>query len=195
LEKRYKDEILEGLRYEFAKYSDLTKNALQKRYSFLETFSDAYKITRNTTKERALRKLMIQENQRISFINIKGTLRKYRQGVTAVETPDNIGTWTLRIEKQEVEQSCIEENLRRFTQANNTLPLLPDQIELLGWTGNTTTAKDILEGKEDLIPGLHPLITNMAMYLSTPQAIKVLIPINDNLSIEEYKNMWKRTKE
>jgi hypothetical protein len=68
----------------------------------------------------------------MSHRSIKGVLAKYRQGVTAVEAPDDDGSWKIRTTKQEIEAGCIEENIRRFTQAYNTPPLQPQQIELLG---------------------------------------------------------------
>jgi Reverse transcriptase (RNA-dependent DNA polymerase) len=115
--------------------------------------------------------------------------------VVAVERQTSNGEWEVCTQKVDIEQECIKENIRRFTQANNTPPLLQTQVDLLGWKADTQTALDILQGKENLPEELHENLKNMAPFWKIPGEINNMEPIDCTLSLEEYKYQWKKCKE
>jgi hypothetical protein len=88
--------------------------------------------------------------------------------------------------KRKIEEESIKENIKRFTQAENTPPMLPSQIDLLGWTANTKVLQNILEGVNIEDPRLHAGIKRMIPYHKTSTAIKLQGPIDISISIEDY---------
>ncbi len=117
-------------------------------------------------------------------------------GLTQVETTNANGDSTLHTSKELIEQACMHENIRRFTQAYNTPSLQEDQINLLGWTGNTETVTTILQGTTQNLPvNLHPGICRLTPFLKTPGKITEMGQISTTLSREEFRWHWKRCKE
>jgi hypothetical protein len=87
----------------------------------------------------------------------------------------------------------MEENIRRFTQANNTPSLLENQIEVLGWTANSDTSYRILKGT--INPNLHADIKTLAPFLTMPECIEDSIHMNAIIYPEAFWREWKRCKE
>ena len=75
-----------------------------------------------------------------------------RKGLSAVKTPDIghwdngewIGTWKEVNDKAGIEEACLEENDRRFHQAEDTDLMHPWVQEILGTTGCSEEATDFL---------------------------------------------------
>jgi hypothetical protein len=110
-------DTVEALKQQFKIYYALKKEADMKRNLFLEELAEAQALEGNYKKEAILRKLILIENQRAMFRKIKMILGKCRQGISAIESPNELGIWELQTEKERIEYGCIEENIRRFTQA------------------------------------------------------------------------------
>jgi hypothetical protein len=155
-------EAINSLKQEFKTYNIVKNRAPEMRKLFLETLAEARAEEGGLTKETILKQMIQQENQRRTFRRIKWVLRRFRQKLTAIEVPVNDGQWEVRTSKEEIEQGCIDENVRRFSQANNTAPMQANQIELLGWKANTQYALDILQRNLPLNDELHPHIQLMA---------------------------------
>jgi hypothetical protein len=99
----------------------------------------------NQKKESILKQLIEQEGKRLTFRKIKSTLGRFRTGVSALEILTELG-WEITQDKELIENECIKENIKQFTQAKNTPPMQMTQIDLIGWTANTNVAKNILAG-------------------------------------------------
>jgi hypothetical protein len=118
----------------------------------------------------------------------------FRQGVTALEILTDLG-WEMTINKEDSEYGCIQENIKRFTQANDTPPMKPSQFELLGWTACSDVAENILEGNFSLEHNnLHPAIERMLPYYKTPKTISDRGLISSSISTEEFIQGWKRSR-
>jgi hypothetical protein len=184
------------LQEEFKVYNRIKQEAESHRYHFLENLADSLSEGKNERKKTILKQLIEQENQRLTFRKIKALLGRFRQGVTAMEILTDLG-WEITINKEEIEQACIKENIKRFSQALSTALMQPSQIELLGWTASSITSQRILEGK--LLPEdedrLHPDIRRMTPYYTTPKRIIDQGPILSTISEEEFTYYWKRSRE
>lgn len=123
---------------------------------------------------------------------IKYTLGQQRSGVSAVEYLADHGGWEVTIDKLKIEEECIHDNIRRFTQANASPSLLQDQVDILGWTANTTQASQILHGEHNLVEGLDPAIARLAPFLTQPPS---LVNISTAISQEDYDYAWTRCRE
>lgn len=113
--------------------------------------------------------------------------------VTSVSAPYNEGEWTTITEKLDIEKACQQENIRRFTQANDTPALLPDQINLLGWTADSEISNRILLGYED--PQLHPTINKLVKYLKLHDSILQEGYIPATITMDEFIESWRKCKE
>ena len=89
----------------------------------------------------------------------------------------------------------MEENIRKSTQAIFSPTMQIDQRKLLGWKANTQTAQQILDGTLNDHSGIHPHIQQLIPFLATPQGIKDNNPIRTDITMDEYKWLWKRSRE
>jgi Reverse transcriptase (RNA-dependent DNA polymerase) len=161
----------------------------------LESLAEARAEEEDLTKENILKQLIQHEIQRNMFRRIRSILGQFSKKVNAIEVQNSDGEWTLMTGKEDIENGCIAENIRRFTQAANTPPLQPLQISLLGWRAEGVVANNIINGNTDLDPRLHPAIARMAPFFRTPDNIIINGPIIEDISDDEYIYRWKRCKE
>jgi Reverse transcriptase (RNA-dependent DNA polymerase) len=189
------EEAIIKLKQEFKVYNVIKKQAKERRITFLETLAEARAEEGDLVKENILKQLIDQEIQRNMFRRIRSILGQFRKKVTAIEVATIDDCWELRTEKEDIERGCIEENIKRFTQAGGTPPLHTSQTALLGWKAENEVAKDILQGKKELDSRLHPSIQRMAPFLATPTCVQQLGTINEEISEKEYKYRWQKSKE
>jgi hypothetical protein len=187
-------QVIQSLREEFITYNSIKKQAPEKRRLFLETLAEAKANEGDLTQENILKQLLRQEEQRSIFKKIKAILTKFRQRVVAVEVPNEVGGWDLKTTKLDIEQGCIDENIRRFSQANSTPPLLQHTVQSLGWKGETETATNILSAT-NMDETLHPAILRMVPFWNRPNDITRKGEIETDISKEDFSNMWHKCKE
>jgi hypothetical protein len=92
-----------------------------------------------------------------------------------------------------MEQGSIDENIRRFTQANHTPSLQKEKYQLLGCTGNTVMSNDLSKGIID--QRLHPGIRELAPYLKIPKRNISNKKTIFMLSSDDYIQAWKHCQE
>ncbi len=170
----------------FDKFRQLKLQAPLKRSQFLEELAAANAIANNTDYESTLKQILDREHIKSTFAKIKYVFQSQRSSVTQIETPDSDNNWTIKSTKQEVEQGCMDENTRRFTQASNTPLMHPDQISLLGWTADTFISQTILQGSSTPYHHLFPEgLATLAPLLMTPSPISEHGQISTSLSYED----------
>jgi hypothetical protein len=113
-------------------YNNIKIVSISKPETFLEALAEAKAEEGDLKKEIIIKQLMLQEFQRKTLRQIKYILGRFRQKVSAIETPVSSGEWKLQTTKDSVEQGCIDENIRQFEQVCNTPLLREEQIQLLG---------------------------------------------------------------
>lgn len=181
------------LKQEYETYNTYKKDAPARRNTYLEEMAVARAEFFNTSATSILKVLIEHERQRTIGRKMRRILGKPRSGVTSVIAPNEEGEWVSVTEKQEIEEACQQENIRRFTQANDTPALLSDQIEILGWTAEKDGAQSILRGIED--PRLHPSINKLVNCLQTHESIRNSGSIDTSISTEEFQDGWRKCKE
>jgi Reverse transcriptase (RNA-dependent DNA polymerase) len=187
--------IIKMLKDEFTQFNKLKKDALHLRQNFLENLAEAKAAESNQSKEKIYQQLKLHENIRNTFRKIKFSIKATRNGVTTVEAPTSNNRWKMITEKKEIELCCIQENIKRMTQAKDTPTMREDQIQLLGLKADTMLAQEILEGNIQDTTDIHPDIINMIPFLSKPTAIQELPSISVHITQEEYKWAWKKSRE
>lgn len=186
-------DALDKLKQEYETYNIYKKEASTRRNTYLEDMAVARAEFFNTTATSILKVLIEHERQRAIGRKMRRILGKPRCGVTSVIAPNEEGEWITVTEKQAIEEACQQENIRRFTQANDTPALLSDQVDLLGWTAEMDVAQNILRGIED--PRLHPNINKLVKYFKLNESIRNSGLIDTSISTEEYQEGWRKCKE
>ena len=152
------EDIILQLKTEFKQYNSLKKQASSMRIQFLESLAQAKANESGQKKEKIYQQLLLHESVRHMFRKIKYAIRDPRTGVTSVQAESETGHWKTITEKEAIEKECMIENHKRFTQAKDSPPMLPDQIQLLGWKAESQTASKILNGEDFSQVGIHPEI-------------------------------------
>ena len=188
------DKIITQLKTEFKTYNLQKKQADKLRFNFLEQLAAAQAEESNSTKEKIYKKLLLHESIRSTFRKIKFATKELRSGVTTVEAPNEQGIWIPVLEKNRIEQCCMEENIRKSTQASFSPTMQQTQRDLLGWKANTKIAHEILNGTIQDTTGIHPDIQKLIPFLKTPEEIGNQ-QIRTDITLEEYRWLWKRSRE
>lgn len=189
------DEAVVTLQLEYEEYNKLKILAKSNRLTFMEELSVVKAQQDDLDPANMLKQLQLRERQREMARKIKRIKGIQRVGVKAVETPgEEENTWVLQTEKKEIEKGCMDKNKRRFTQANHTPSLLKDQVNILGWTGNNQVSRNILQGST-IGDEVHEDIRDMAPYLATPITILERGLIDNQITVEEFCEGWKKSKE
>jgi hypothetical protein len=188
--------------YKFSTQSskNLRKNAQESRTNYLHDLASAKAISTGKTHAHMIQEIKQREHIQAVFRKIKYASATTRVGLTQVETSasSESGTTITHTSKEMIEQACMNENIRRFTQAYHTPSLQSDQIALLGWTGNSISSTEILNGtvqQFDNQDDLHPGIRRLSPFLSVTPTIQELGSIATTLSREEFRWHWKRCRE
>lgn len=118
------NEAIIQLRNEYQSYKEIKKHASLKRRNYLEEVAAAKSNQNNKKTATIVKTLLLHEQQREIGRRLQHIIGKFRSGVTCVEAPNQEGEWVQVTGKVPIEQACQEENVRRFTQANNTPSLI-----------------------------------------------------------------------
>ncbi len=188
-------DALGKLRETFNTYNLLKSQAQTLRQGFLEDLAAAVSERGNGNKEKILKQLKMNESQRLLSRKIKFILGRQRQGVSAIEHQNHQGMWEISTDKRTIEEECVQENIRRFTQALDTPSLRSDQIDILGWTADTTTATAILKGAQDLPSHLDNSLQRLAPFLAYPKNMSPSTTFSDKISMEDYIYHWSKCRE
>jgi len=94
--------------------------------------------------------------------------------------------------KGELEQACLDEAGRHFTQAHDTPFLMSPLLHLFGETGKGATSfNQVLEGTFTPPMACNPFAAKLLSYLYQPSPIQDIPP----RTIEEYQQGWQQARE
>ena len=118
------------LQAQFAAFKLLKRTTTTGRKQYLQELASSKALASGKTQERVILDLTQREHIRTVFRKIKQASMSQRIGITQVEsTSPSLGHTITHTDKESIEQACMNENIRRFTQAYGTPSLLPDQID------------------------------------------------------------------
>ena len=166
----------------------------ERRATFLENLAHARAQAAGGQPETQLRQMIHQEHIRNSFRQIKfalGTLT--RSGVTSVKEPQPDGTVTEYTSKEEVEQACMRENERKYTQTENTPCLRDPLLQEIGLTGDSDACDRILRGTYIPPPGTSPYVREFLDELKAHPFEGE--PPPTHILTSDFVNFWTKKKE
>jgi hypothetical protein len=167
--------------------------ASSKRQTFLEELADSKATQNGLDFKTVLDQLKLRERQRELARQLRRIKANYRQGLNEIHQYDDEQQLVIIRDKKSIERACIKEGHQRFVQAKDTPSLQQDQIDLLGWTGDSSASTEILNGG---IPAeLHSDLKKMAKFFQKPSTIAKLDDINCFPTLQEFTDGWKKAKE
>ena len=155
---------------------------------------DVAMANRNQTSvqvERKKRKTI--ESQREAGRAISRLKRKDRPRVNKVYVTTEDGRIG-HTKKQHIEEACINENRRRFSQSINTPPMEEEVIDRIGYCAEQETAEHILSGTEDLAWVKDKYLKLVLDNLRKPEIVKKEGDIPNNINLKEHIRGWKKQK-
>ena len=188
-------EVQEKVDTSFKEYKVAKKNAPEWRYSFLYTLADSLATKKGTDIEKELSQLMHRERQRRSALSVKKMRRRLNKNSTNKVYITNDGVRRECTEPLDIEQACMEENIRRFHQSEGTPLMTTKMVEELGYLGNTSTANDILAGTYATPDSMDQYTKLFLAELKKPLNLPDSLPQDTWITADEHIAAWKSQKE
>ena len=107
-------------------------------------------------------------------------------------TVDNI-----RIEcntKEQIEKACINENIKRFSQSQDTPPMDPKVTEKFGFYAEKEDVEGILEGYESLEEIEDHYLKMVLEAMRRPETINKKGLLSGVITLEEHCKAWKKQR-
>jgi hypothetical protein len=140
----------------FHAYKKAREDATSWRDEFLTGLAQSRSEDNGTEYEAELKQLRMIEQQKTPW-NIKRMQGKLqRNATTKVFVTDHDGQRMIH-KKEEIEEACIEENISRFSQSEDTPFMQEPLVSALGYLADTQSAEAILRGDFKAPPVHHSL--------------------------------------
>ena len=190
-------EATSQLHQSFRTYKQVKKDGSTLRQTWMEDLASALASTGKTDAATHLTNLLRREQQRRMFRHIKYVSGQLRLGsVTSVIAPlGQDQAWIEVSTKLDIERACLEENERRFRQANGTPFMVEPLRSLIGDMGIGPTADAILSGTFIIPDGTDPFAAKLLPFLAMSPAIRDSLPIATTIDTPTYMAGWQRAKE
>ena len=129
------------------------------------------------------------------FKKIKAVMKPNEQiSISTVEYTSDTGGIIECLSREEIENACIQEGQRRFTQAQNTPFLQGSLLQAFGYNANPNAVTEVLNGmfipENDVPPFTQQFITELAR----PNQIKELPPITGTVTTKEHCAGWRKMR-
>lgn len=178
-----------------AHYYTLKKQSKQIRQTFLQEKAAAMSHESGVDVDNIYQQLVTREKQRDAARHIKATLNKLKGGsVSRVVVPQPDGTTKVLTKKEEIEEACILENERKYSQTEGTPCMTAPLCNILGYLGLTQEADQILEGTFEFPADCHPYTREFFAQMKQVPSAQNNAP-TATISTETFKQGWKVMKE
>ena len=194
------DEAIQERNLAFKKYKAISKkDAIKMRQNFQGTLAEAIALKKNSDVETEAKKLRTHEKQRRQGRNVKRMLGKLGNSrVTKLFYTDQDGTRVQCDTQFSMELACFEENETRFSQSEQTPPMLSPTLDELGMLGDTDAIEQILLGNYVSPAGTDQYMSELLEEMRMPQSILKTVQedglISTIISEEENKSGWKKRR-
>ena len=194
------EEAIQSRNRAFKAYQAVTKlEAMKLRENFQGTLAEAVALKKGTDVEMEAKKLRSQEKQRRQGRNVKRMLGKLGNSrVTKLYYTNDEGTRVQCDTQLTMESACFAENETRFSQTENTPPMLPPTLDDLGILGDTDAVDDILHGRYVPPLGTDQYMAELLEEMRMPQSIYNSVQqhgcISTEISPGENQSGWKKRK-
>ena len=159
----------------------------------LEGLADALAKTGSTSATTHYKALLQREQQRRDARNIRRATGKLRTGgLLSVIAPQPDGTWVELTAPSDIEAACMQENERRFRQANDTPFMVPPLSDEVGHSGIGKVADLILQGRYVPPPGTDPYAAQLIRHLRMHEKVAQAPLMSTVITTVEHCEGWHR---
>ena len=176
-----------------AMYSQACKEADQLEQTFLISLDEAKAEANKTSVEVETAKRKSIERQREAgkaLARMKKAERPRASKVFYTKEGQRIEC----TKKEEIEEACIQENRKRFSQVRDSPPMQSEVTNLVGFNAEKEFASEILKGTADLAVINNRYMKLVLEFMRQPKIIKDQGILTGDISIEEHIKGWKRQK-
>ncbi len=175
----------------------LKRQDVELRHTWMEDLASALAAVGKLSQATHLRNLVAREQQRRSFRHIRHMNGKLRHGsVTSVVAPSSTdGAWMEVSDKEGMEKACLDENQRRFRQANDTPFMVEPLRSAIGDLGIGAAADAVLAGNFCPPALTDPYACRLIPYLAMDPVVLNSPPVSTIIETTTHVNGWLRVKE
>jgi hypothetical protein len=112
----------------------------------METLASSRALAKGTKKEAKLKQLRSIEQQKRIARNIKRMQGKLNRNATIQIVVNDQDGRRVITDKSAMEDACINENISRFSQSQDTPPMTTSLVDDRGYLGDTIESQEILNG-------------------------------------------------
>jgi hypothetical protein len=179
----------------FQSYKEAKKHAPAWRDEHLDELDKAKAAKNKSTQEKEKKQRKeIERQQKLSRV-VQALRNKTRNAVTKIFFTTEDGDRTECTTKDSMEQACITENERRFSQTEGTPPMQDDILELVGLLAEKEGADQILNGTFEPPIDCDPYLKELMEEMRMDDRTRAAGPIPATISKEEHQSGWKKQKE
>lgn len=188
-------EIEDALSLAFSNYRKARCDAAGWRDEFLDSLATSRAEVNGTEKEAELKQLRSAEHQRRVARNIKRMQGKLQRNSTLqIVVNDHDGRHVVT-EKEAMEEACIAENISRFTQSEDTPPMIEPLLSDLGYLADTPEAESILNGTYQPPAGVDYYAKLFLRELRMPENVRRNPMTSTTVTPAANKHAWLKQKE
>jgi hypothetical protein len=130
---------------------------------------------------------------KLIFQKIKNVMKPREHiSISTVEFTDPEGRTVECLSRDAIEQACVGEGQRRFTQASDTPFLQGSLLRTFGYNANQHAAQAVLDGTFQPAQDVSHYTCNFLKELTMPDSIRTLPSISGTVSTEDHCNSWRR---
>ena len=190
------DEAQAALSSAYSSYKNIKKRSDTTRQSWLEGLASALAAHGQTSAAAIYTNLVQQEQQRRDARQIRRVMGKLHSGgLLLVEAPTTDGSWVELTSPTDIATACLQENERRFRQANDTPFMQPPLSEIVGHLGVGHTANNILRGTFVPPVGSDVYAVKLIRHLRMNEEVAQAPPMSTIITTEDHCDGWRRVRE
>ena len=190
----YSSELVDTLvKQSTARYIQACKEADQLEQSFLLSLDEAKAEANKTSVEAETAKRKSIERQREAGRALARMKRAERPRASKVFYTKE-GRRVECTKKEEIEEACIQENRKRFSQVRDSPSMQPEITSLVGFCAEKNFATEILNGTADLSNVNNKYMKLVLEFMRRPNVIRDYGMLSGTISIEEHIKGWKKQK-
>ena len=188
------DEATERLKVAYKEYKDGRKEANGWRDEFLELLATDRAEFLGTDIEMERKKLINQGQQRMNYHNINRLKEFKEKTMTTKIYVTREGERRAVEDKKEIERECVKENIKKFTQANDTPPMSEEFRKMMGRWGESEVATTVLDGTCVPPEGTDKYLAELLRYMKMPDNISTEGGFWMEVDGEENTRFWRKQK-
>ena len=176
-------------------YRKVKRKSRTLRQTFIENLVEAIAEEKNTKKESEMKALANREQLKETFRKIK-VARKANgnTALTSIKVTKDDGSKRVIVEKQEIEEALLNENLMKFRQTTGQCPLMKGTLRKhFGTTATNQQSDKVIQGTYS--PPSRCRKSTKAFLDACKQPESFHPAPHNHLSLEQYRASWKSAKE